>query len=123
MLAVIMRYASYKFFNSEPLLVRFEKIRDTMFLKGYLTRAELTVINDNLEINMVWLSKNLMDIEAFFDEIETTTGPETTTESTTTNPTTEGTSPAPTTESTTLGSGSLVASFAVVLLCAFIKII
>lgn len=82
-----------------------------MLAAGFVTKSEVADIIEEVEINLEWNGKNLGAIEAWLIGDESTP---TSTESST-NPSTRQ---SPDRETTTLGSGSLIASFYVVVLCA-----
>lgn len=75
-----------------------------------MTPAELINIRIKAYENLQWNEMNFKEVNKFFNG-DVTTATQTT-----------STTPAPTTESTTLGSGSLIASFTVIVSFALIKL-
>lgn len=120
------------FINSDQHLTKFQSLLQAMLEASYLTSDDVISRLADVEKNFEWLGQNLVEIEKFFGDDETTTPVPTTILETTSAPTTiqnttpapttiQNTTPAPATDSTTLGAGSLIASFAVIASCAFIN--
>lgn len=98
------------YINSDEHFESLQNVLSKMLEESIMTPAELINIRIKGYENLQWNEMNFKEVNKFFNG-DVTTAAQTT-----------STTPAPTTESTTLGSGSLIASFTVIVSFALIKL-
>jgi hypothetical protein len=108
------------FINSEKQSMELKQLLVAAQEGGFLSESDRQLYVASIDKNLVWATRNIANIEAFFaGPTPPTAQPTPPTISTTPAPTTKPTDP---TTSTTLGSSSLIASLTVVTICALVKL-